>query len=269
MSRALTGPISETIIHLLVLLAALLSVSASAHAETTAQVVETDPGGASITLARNESLYVRIAYTSDKTVSIWARPFFRGTEVPAKSNASVPHMGNGQALGWFEPLQPGDIDEVRILAGDGSPAGTRIVSRYPIKVTTSSEPAPPRARAEWVETLSRDEETVRREAYERRMREPVTSKDSLFMSGFMLTMLGLLVAGFAWPAWGVWKWRGGWRLAAALPIAAMAFVVLRIVIDTARDATSHNLWPFEIIMWGGGSFLFMLALKFTRRVSHA
>jgi len=76
-------------------------------------------------------------------------------------------------------------------------------------------------------------------------------------------------AGFAWPAWGVWKWRGGWRLAAALPIAAMTFVALRIVIDTARDPTSHNLWPFEIIMWGGGSFLFMVALKFARRISNA
>jgi len=255
-------------IHLLVLMAGL-SLCASADAETTARVIETDPGGASVTLARNESLYVRIAYATDKTVSIWARPFFRGKEVSAKSNASVPHTGNGEALGWFEPMQPGDIDEIRILAGDGSSAGTHTVSTYRIDVTTTTEPAPRRSRAEWVETLSRQEETVRRDAYERRMREPVTAKDSLLMSGFMLTMLGLLVAGFAWPAWGVWKWRGGWRLAAALPIAAMTFVALRIVIDTARDPTSHNLWPFEIIMWGGGTLLFMVALKFARRISNA
>ena len=48
----------------------------------------------------------------------------------------------------------------------------------------------------------------------------------------------------------------------------MSFVVLRIIIDTARDPTSHNLWPFEIIMWGGGIFLFMVALKLVRRVSN-
>ncbi len=123
---------------------------------------------------------MRITYASDKTVSIWARPFFRGTEAPAKSNTSVPHIGNGEALGWFETMQPGDIDVIRILAGDGSSAGTHTVSTYRINVTTTAEPAPHRSRAEWVETLSRQEETVRREAYERRMREPVTAKDSLF-----------------------------------------------------------------------------------------
>ena len=42
--------------------------------------------------------------------------------------------------------------------------------------------------------------------------------------------------------------------------------VLRIVVDTARDPTSHNLWPFEILMWGGACVAFMVALKFARRV---
>jgi hypothetical protein len=86
------------------------------------------------------------------------------------------------------------------------------------------------------------------------------------MSGFMLTMLALLVGSLALPAWGLWRWRGGWRAAAAVPMAVMAFVVLRIVVDTARDPTSHNLWPFEILMWGGSCVALMLALKFARRV---
>lgn len=43
---------------------------------------------------------------------------------------------------------------------------------------------------------------------------------------------------------GLWRWRGGWRIAAA-PAMVMSFVVLRIVVDTARDPTSRNLWPFE------------------------
>jgi hypothetical protein len=98
------------------------------------------------------------------------------------------------------------------------------------------------------------------------MSEPVTTGDRVFFSGFMLTMLALLVGSLALPAWGLWRWRGGWRAAAAVPFAVMAFVVLRIVVDTARDPTSHNLWPFEILMWGGACVAFMLALKFTRRV---
>ncbi|HQX25693.1 MAG TPA: hypothetical protein PLI00_14285 [Pseudomonadota bacterium] len=49
------------------------------------------------------------------------------------------------------------------------------------------------------------------------------------------------------------RWRGGWRIAAAVPAIMMAFVVLRIVIGVARDPTSHNLWPFEILMAGAMS----------------
>ena len=107
---------------------------------------------------------------------------------------------------------------------------------------------------------------MRRAEYEKRMSEPVTTGDRVFFSGFMLAMLALLVGSLALPAWGLWRWRGGWRAAAAVPIAAMSFVVLRIVFDTARDPTSHNLWPFEILMWGGASVAFIVVLKYARRV---
>ena len=40
------------------------------------------------------------------------------------------------------------------------------------------------------------------------------------------------------------------------------------VID-ARDPTSHNLWPFEILMWGGACVAFMVTLKFARRLLRA
>ena len=252
-------------------LAALILVlgTAIARAAVTAQVVETYPAGASVSLARNEALYVRIAYSTDRPVSVWARPYLRGKEVAARSNASIPHDGSGEALGWFEPVEPGDIDEIRILAGDGSKAGTAVVASHPVHVSTTDVSAPRAERPAWIDALSRQEDVVRRADYERRMREPVSAGDSMFLSGFMLTTLALLFAGFAWPAWGLLRWRGGWRYAAALPIAVMAFVVLRIVVDTTRDPTAHNLWPFEILMWGGASVLFMFALKLARRFLQA
>src|SRR3546814_12877482 len=63
-----------------------------------------------------------------------------------------------------------------------------------------------------------------------------------------LPLVGLLA--LALPAWALWRWRGGWRIAAMVPAALMAFVVLRIVVGVAIDPTSHNLWPFEILMAG-------------------
>jgi len=84
----------------------------------------------------------------------------------------------------------------------------------------------------------------------------------------MLLMLAIGVIGFAAPAWGIWHWRGGWRVAAAIPAAIMAFVVLRIVWDGFLDPTSHNLWPFEILMAGAGSAIFMAFLHGLRKLFH-
>jgi hypothetical protein len=49
----------------------------------------------------------------------------------------------------------------------------------------------------------------------------------------------------------------------------MAFVAGRIVLDTARDPTSHNLWPFEIVIAGGAGLAFLAALAVARRVAGA
>src|SRR4029077_13049113 len=93
----------------------LSSLSATgAQADVHASVVATDPPGAVIELARNQSLYVRIEYATDRPISIWARPYFNGKEVSARSNASVPHAGSGEALGWFEFNGPAEVDEIRI-----------------------------------------------------------------------------------------------------------------------------------------------------------
>jgi hypothetical protein len=75
----------------------------------------------------------------------------------------------------------------------------------------------------------------------------------------------LFIAGVAVPLWSVWKWRGGWKIAAAVPAAIILFVVARIVIDTARDPTSHNLWPFEILEFGLLGLAIIGALKLARR----
>ena len=44
---------------------------------------------------------------------------------------------------------------------------------------------------------------------------------------------------------------------------------MRIVVETAHDPTSHNLWPFEVLMYGTISLAFMAALKIARRFAHA
>lgn len=48
--------------------------------------------------------------------------------------------------------------------------------------------------------------------------------------------------------WSLARWSGGWRTAALLPLIGFGFVAARVVFDTRRDPTSHNLWPFEVLL---------------------
>jgi len=48
----------------------------------------------------------------------------------------------------------------------------------------------------------------------------------------------LLAIGLLWPLWGTVRWEGGWRNAAALPLAAAALLFL-------VDPASHNLLALE------------------------
>lgn len=59
-----------------------------------------------------------------------------------------------------------------------------------------------------------------------------------------------LALGFALlVAMGLWRWRGWWRWAMAAPLLLLVGVVGNIGIGIWLDPTSHNLWPFEVLMW--------------------
>jgi hypothetical protein len=66
---------------------------------------------------------------------------------------------------------------------------------------------------------------------------------------FMLLICALVVCSLAAEVFALVKLRGIWRLVALLPLFIVGFIVVRIVVDTQADPTSHNLWPFEVVVW--------------------
>ncbi|MGH8195035.1 MAG: hypothetical protein ACREQ8_11630 [Woeseiaceae bacterium] len=249
---------------------ALLALAGGARAETTARVLASDPAGDVVTLGKNQTFYVRIGYSTDEPVKIWARPFFQGREVDAGSNPSRTYTGSGEALGWFFFMEPGkQVDEVHITAGDGSRSGTQLVAVYPVGITGSDQAAAAESEPAWVVQLKSENERLQREEFETRMSTPPTPGETLFFSGFMLVMLALGIVGIAAPLWAMRRWSGGWRVAAAVPAVMMGFVVLRIVFGTASDPTSHNLWPFEILQVGVLSIVVIGVLVAARKFSGA
>ena len=246
--------------------AALAAPMQRAAAATTVQVVETDPAGDEVVLGHNRNFYLHLRYSTDAPVKIWAHPYFQGKPAKAGSNPSRTYSGEGEALGWFFLFDAGaEVDEVRINAGDGSLQNTPVVATYAVHVTGSSEPGAASVDPEWVTRLNALDKAAQREAYEKRMNTASSPGSAALFGGFMLAMLALGLLGTAWPLWALWRWRGGWRMAALVPFALMAFVIARLVIDTARDPTSHNLWPFEIVMFGGVCCIVMLSLVVARK----
>ena len=239
----------------------------SAVAATTVELLGTEPAGRTVTLGSGQTFYMRIVYSTDTPVRIWARPYFEGREVNAGSNPSRVHEGKGEALVWFFFLgEPGEqVDEIRISAGDGSQAGTHEVKRLPVSITAGTERAQAKAEPAWLAQLKAEEERLQREDYERRMSEPLSAGDRAFAAGFMLAVLAIGIGGIALPIRAMRRWQGRWRLAAALPAAWIGLVVLRIVLGTALDPTSHNLWPFEILQASVVSLVLIGAMTAGRR----
>ena len=66
---------------------------------------------------------------------------------------------------------------------------------------------------------------------------------------FMLLICALFIGFLGAEVFALVKWRGVWRFLALLPLFMVGFVVVRIVVDTQADPTSHNLWPFELVIW--------------------
>ena len=239
----------------------------AAHATTKVELLETfPPSGADIVVPPGESVYLRIAYDTDTPTHIWARPYFQGKEVAAGSSPSLEYSGKGELLGFFF-LQPpgGQVDEIRVSAGDGSRKGTPEIARFPIRAFSyaGAHALPPEPG--WVVSMRDANNKAMDAAFKAQMDKPITAGDMAFLNGFMAVFAGLGLLGLGWPAWAVWRWRDQWRWWAAMPFALVAFVVLRIMVGTAIDPTSHNLWPFEILMAGGCSVVAMLVIALLRR----
>lgn len=254
----------------LIFLVFLAAAPSPARAETTIEVLEADPAGSEVTVTGGQNYSLRLRYSTDTPTQIWVQPLLRGEPVAAGTSPSPGYEGTGEALVWFFLMRPGlEVDAVRIDAGDGTRAGTRAVATWPVHIVASAQPATERTQPAWVDELRKRDEAAARDARKAAAAKPPSAGDSLIVAGFLFAMLALGLLGVVAPVWAVVRFAGPWRLAAAVPLAGMAFVILRIVVDTRRDPTSHNLWPFEILMAGAASVGAIFTLAIVRRAAAA
>ena len=80
-------------------------------------------------------------------------------------------------------------------------------------------------------------------------------------------LFGLPAAAIILPIIAIYRWQGWWRVFAAIPLVLIGIDGTRIIVDTASDPTSHNLWPLELLLWTLPGLAVIALLWLLRRVT--
>ena len=78
---------------------------------------------------------------------------------------------------------------------------------------------------------------------------------------FFLMLLTLGIGAIIFSAW-----QGVWRVLALLAPLSVIGMVLIIAVGIAIDPTSHNLWPFDIVMVSGVAAIYLVLLGLVKFV---
>ncbi|MGH6945170.1 MAG: hypothetical protein ACREH6_13240 [Geminicoccaceae bacterium] len=85
---------------------------------------------------------------------------------------------------------------------------------------------------------------------------------------FLLIAFGLPVLYLAVQLRILARWHGIARKVAALPLVAWGLYALAFAIQVTSDPTSHNLFPFELIIGSVLGLAFLGVCALTRKVAH-
>ncbi|PWT74576.1 MAG: hypothetical protein C5B46_03835 [Proteobacteria bacterium] len=231
---------------------------AAADSPINLTILDTDPG-LDARLHYREPFYLRYKVESNAPVRVAAEAYCRGEEVPVATLAerALPAGGGTDATFIFHwPEQPTPVDEIRLtVRRDGQKQPDASVS-IPVSLTWDAKPMPAqRSLPEWVRgfELQREQELAADpdyQAYKRRttsQRGGVRGKQMATVFSAAALLVGLVVT--ALSTYLMWSWRGLYRALSVVPLALLAYVIRRSIGEGRFDASTQNLWPFEVLGW--------------------
>jgi hypothetical protein len=208
----------------------------------------------------NDTLYLRIAYKSEEPIRFQVQGFAAGKKVVlgAMYNPAPLHSaGEGEALAWISFRQPAAIDELRITAYGRrwQPVGTLSA---PVTLEWDAF-TPEHTRSEWADRLSHAQQQVT-------MHDMQKTNEGGEWIGFLLIAIGYLaIPGyFILQPWTIYRFTGGWRIAAALPLLAAVPLFGHAIF--AFHAGS-NIWPLGLIFFMPVIFLYLVAVIVLKRIA--
>lgn len=232
---------------------ALVLLAASAAAEVRVEVMETDPTSPTI-LKSWESFYLRVRYETDRPIRVKARAFLDGKEVTTIAGGSPRYDdGKGETLVWLSFAKPARVDRVVVNAEDARTPGTLAETALAVDLTwIKDQQSVPRIKPKWVTQMQAHQDRL----VETQLAARSEGHDGAGTPGVPILVFGVPLYLILHP-WALWRLRGRWRLAAAVPLVPMLGVLGYTII--AFLAGSH-LFPPVLVLSASATSLYLGAL---------
>lgn len=211
-------------------------------------------------LAPRDTLYLRISYDSPVPLRFRAEGFSGETAVTgaAYNPAPVYPAGKHEALVWISYFGPAHIDEVRIGAKDAAWKPLRSLS-YPVAAEWAAG-APRHERAAWAAELSDRQQAMTSSAM-------AATDGSDGLGSFLVALAAASIPAYVClQLFMVFRYSGGWRVAAGLPLVGMIPLALYTLVALAMGS---NLWPLMLLFLTPPAFLYLVGLLIVRLLSRA
>lgn len=237
-----------------------LFVSALACAEVRMKVIETDPASPA-TLGHWQEFYLRIAYESDQPIRIRADAYSDGKPAPSMNSGSPRYEpGTGEAMFWLAYTTPARVDRIVVLAEDDKTQKPIVRTEIAVNLAWTGQPATAaRPKAAWVTRLQAD----RDRRHKQELLEYANRPRPWWEGPLFFALMWSIPLYFIAQVWLLVRWRGGWRIAAAVPAVPMALVLAHAIFAFFAGS---NIFPIVLILTCAPALIYLGILYALRRL---
>ena len=228
-------------------------------AEVRVEILETDPVTPA-ELGKGENFYVRVGYETDQPIYVRGAAFLDGKPAPSMTGVSMRHAaGTGEAFFWFAYTTPARVDMIVMTAHDANTNKATGQAAISVDLTWTGAPtAAPRPLPEWVTRMRAEQNRQIRESTEAYMNRPTPWWETVLFFAMIWSVPGYFIV----QAAALWRWRAGWRVAAAIPGLPMTAVLVYTIVAFSAGS---NLFPLVLIFSAPPALLYLVVLMVLRR----